>query len=242
MENNKINLPNYSVVMLGTTGAVGGHVLQELKKHSKIIRMTLLGRKVIQNVKESYIQQEVINIFDSSSYKAFLPWHNTAICTLGVGQPSKISKKDFIRIDKEAVIEFAKECKNAGIRHFELLGAVSSNSNSTSFYFRTKGELVKELIALDFERLSIFQPSLIQTPTNRYGFAQAVALSVFPILNPILMGGLRKYRGIPVEQLGKAIAVNIFNNNEGFETLHWDEFNNLTKSVTDKNSFNEKSI
>ncbi|MCK5372223.1 MAG: hypothetical protein KAQ62_26865, partial [Cyclobacteriaceae bacterium] len=121
MENNKINLPNYSVVMLGTTGAVGGHVLQELKKHSKIIRMTLLGRKVIQNVKESYIQQEVINISDSSSYKAFLPWHNTAICTLGVGQPSKISKKDFIRIDKEAVIEFAKECKKAGIRHFELL-------------------------------------------------------------------------------------------------------------------------
>lgn len=49
------------------------------------------------------------------------------------------------------------------------------------------------------------------------------------------VGGLRKYRGIPVEQLGKAIAANIFSNNAGFEILHWDEFYKLTKSVTHKN-------
>jgi len=221
--------------MLGATGTVGGSVLQELKKHSKVNRLTLLGRNISSNTKDGNIQQEIIDIFNTGSYKAFLHSHQIAICTLGVGQPSKISKEDFLRIDKLAVIDFAKECKKAGIRHFELLGAVGSNSNSSSLYFSTKGELVNELKALNFERLSIFQPSLIQTPTNRYGFSQAIALFVFPYLKPILIGGLRKYRGIPVKQLGRAIAVNIFNNNEGFETLHWDEFNNLTKSVTNTN-------
>ena len=235
MENNKINLPNYSVVMLGATGAVGGYVIQELKKHSKVNRMTLLGRNISPNIKDGYIQQEMIDIFDTDSYKVFLHGHQIAICTLGVGEASKIRKEDFIRIDKLAVIDFAKECKKAGIRHFELLGAVGSNANSSSLYFRTKGELVSELESLKFERLSIFQPSLIQTPTNRYGFSQAVALFVFPYLKPILLGRLRKYRGVPVEQLGKAFAINIFNNNEGFEILHWDEFNNLTKSVTNNN-------
>ena len=231
MENSKFNLTNHSVVMLGATGAVGGYVLQELKTNSKVKQLTLLGRKIIPSVKDSHIQQEVISIFDSSSYKAYLPNQQIAICTLGVGQPSKISKEDFLRIDKLVVIDFAKECKKAGIRHFELLGAVGSNSNSSSLYFRTKGELVNELKDLNFERLSIFQPSLIQTPTNRYGFSQAIALFVFPYLKPILMGGLRKYRGIPVEQLGKAIAVNIFNNNEGFETLHWDEIYEIIKPL-----------
>ena len=49
-----------------------------------------------------------INIFSPSSYMKYLPGHTTAICTLGVGQPSKISKEDFIKIDKKAVIDFAK--------------------------------------------------------------------------------------------------------------------------------------
>lgn len=229
MENNKFNSPNYTIVMLGATGAVGGHVLQELKTNPQVNRLTLLGRKVIPNIKENNIHQEVINIFDSSSYQDVLSGHNTAICTMGVGQPSKMSKEDFIKIDKLAVIDFAIECKKAGIYHFELLGSVGANSNSSSLYFRTKGELVNELKALNFERLSIFQPSLIQTPTNRYGFSQAVTLYIWPYLKPILFGGLRKYRGIPVEQLGKAIAVNIFNNNEGLETLYWDEFYDLLK-------------
>ncbi|NQU88731.1 MAG: NAD(P)H-binding protein [Mariniphaga sp.] len=214
--------------MLGATGAVGESVVQELKKHSKVNRITLLGRNISPDIKEDYIQQEIIDILDTDFYKAFLQGHQIAICTLGIGEASKAKKEDFIRIDKLAVIDFAKECKKAGIRHFELLGAVGSNANSSSLYFRTKGELVNELKALKFERLSIFQPSLIQTPTNRYGFSQAVALFVFPYLKPILSGRLRKFRGIPVEQLGKAIAVNLFNNNEGFEILHWDEFNNIT--------------
>jgi len=231
MENKKINSPNYSIVILGATGAVGGCVLEELKKSSKINRLTLLGRKIIPNIKDRYIQQEEINIFDSSSYKSLLAGHQIAICTLGVGQPSKISDEDFIKIDKLAVIEFAKECKKAGIHHFELLGSVGANSTSSSLYFRTKGELVDELKALNFEHLSIFQPSLIQTSTNRYGFSQAVTLLVWPYLKPILLGGLRKYRGIPVEQLGKAMALNILSNKEGFETLHWDEFYELTKTT-----------
>ena len=194
-----------------------------------------MGRNISPNIKDGYIQQEMIDIFDTDSYKTFLLGHQIAICTLGVGEASKIKKEDFIRIDKLAVIDFAKECKKAGIRHFELLGAVGSNANSSSLYFRTKGELVSELKALNFERLSIFQPSLIQTPTNRYGFSQAVALFVFPYLKPILLGRLRKYRGVPVEQLGKAIATNIFNNYKGFEALHWDEFYKLTKSVANEN-------
>jgi len=77
---------------------------------------------------------------------------------------------------------------------------------SNSFYLRTKGELVEALKALNFDRLSIFQPSMILTPTNRYGIAQAITLKVWPFLKPLLMGSLRKYRGIPVNVLGQAMA------------------------------------
>ena len=154
-----------------------------------------------------------------------LKGNNTAICTLGVGEPSKMSKEEFVKIDKTAVLDFAIECKKAGVEHFELLASVGINPKSTSFYLRTKGELVEELKALNFKRLSIFQPSMILTPTNRYGISQWIFLRVWPLLNPVLIGGLRKYRGVRVDILGKAIAKNILKEATGYEVLQWDNFN-----------------
>lgn len=210
--------------MLGATGAVGSHAVRTLVTLPQTERLTLLGRRPLLGVTEPFVHQHSIDIFDPSSYQELLPGHRTAICTLGVGQPSKVSKDDFLRIDKLAVLDFASGCKEAGVRHFELLASVGVDAKSPSFYLRTKGELINELEALSFKRLSIFEPSMILTPTNRYGFAQGVTLRLWPLLKPVLLGSLRKYRGVSVELLGKAIAVNSLSDKTGAEALQWDDF------------------
>jgi uncharacterized protein YbjT (DUF2867 family) len=224
MNDNNTNTEPLAVVMVGATGAVGGEALNMLQNITQIERLTLLGRKSISDISDDRVYQHTIDILDPKSYHDLLSGHQVAICTLGVGQPSKMSNEEFLKIDKTAVLDFAKACKKAGTRHFELLSSVGISSSSSSFYLRTKGELVDELKTLDFERLSIFQPSMILTPTNRYGVAQAVTLFLWPLLKPILIGGLRKYRGIRVEQLGKAMAINLLNSHSGVETLFWDDF------------------
>ncbi len=213
-----------SILMLGASGTVGTATLHALLKGHNIQKLTLLGRSPIPNLEANFVQQYKINVSDPESYQHYLSDHNTAICTLGVGQPSKVSKEDFVKIDKLAVLDFAKACKMEGVKHFELLSSVGINSRSSSFYLRTKGELVDELKALDFDRLSIFKPSMILTPTNRYGLSQAVVLKVWPLFKPLLMGSLRKYRGVPIHVLGQAIAKNVFAEGESFEELQWDEF------------------
>ena len=222
------NLIYRSIVMIGATGAVGGEVVKNLKTHPQLNRLTLLGRRKIPNLPD-VIDQPIIDVTTPTSYLEFLAGHDTAICTLGVGQPSKVSKEDFLKIDKTAVLDFATACKKAGVQHFELLSSVGISADSSSFYLRSKGELVEELKALEFERLSIFQPSMILTPTNRYGFGQAVTLAVWPLLKPVLFGSLKKYRGVRVEDLGKAIALNIFEKGEGVEVLTWKNFQELSK-------------
>ena len=178
--------------MMGASGAVGGETLKELLSFSHLEKLTLLGRAPIPDIENSIVHQHKIDIFNPSSYESFVQNHEKAICTLGVGQPSKISKEQFIQIDKKAVIDFAIKCKEAGVNHFQLLASVGISAKSSSFYLRIKGELVEELKALNFERLSIFQPSMILTPTNRYGFSQAVTLAVWPIISPLFIGKTRK--------------------------------------------------
>lgn len=216
--------------MLGATGAVGSHVARTLETIQHIERLTLLGRRPLSNVSSDSIYQHNIDIFNTDTYLELLPGHQAAICTLGVGQPSKVSKEDFVKIDKLAVLDFASACKEAGVRHFELLASIGISLNSSSFYLRTKAELVHELKELGFERLSIFQPSMILTPTNRYGLSQAITLCLWPLLKPILLGKLRKYRGIRVDQLGRAIAVNILRDKSGVEMLSWDDFVELANN------------
>lgn len=210
--------------MLGATGAVGHHTATTLATHPSVARLTLLGRRPAPDISGPVVAQHTVDIFDAAAYDGVLDGHDAAICTLGVGQPSQMSKDEFIRIDRDAVITFATACKHAGVRHFSLLSSVGVDANSKSFYLRTKGELEQALIELQFERLSLFHPSMILTPINRYGFSQALVLTFFPLLTPILAGPLRKYRGIKVDTLGKSIAVNVLNDLHGVETLHWDEF------------------
>ena len=210
--------------MIGATGAVGSIVVEELLKNNKVSKLTLLGRRPMELADNSIVDQHNIDIFKPESYKDLLSNHDIAICTLGVGEPSKVSKEDFLKIDKEAVYNFAKRCKNAGIEQFELLASVGINAKSRSFYLRSKGELVEDIIALDFERFSVFEPSMILTPTNRYGFSQGLMLKTWPLLKPLLFGNLRKYRGSKIDILGKSIAQNINNEKVGVEHLTSDDF------------------
>ena len=50
---------------------------------------------------------------------------------------------------------------------------------------------------------------------------------VWPKLKPLLAGGARKYRGVQVETLGRAMANNIFLPGAGEEVLEWDDYRRL---------------
>lgn len=219
-----------AIVILGATGAVGSEVLKELLVIPNIGTITLLGRRIIPSVDRSNVVQRTIDIHDPTTYVEYVKGHDVAICTLGVGEPSRISKEEFVRIDKTAVIQFAQACKLNGVRHFELLASVGISAASSSFYLRTKGELVEELKALNFERLSIFQPSMILTPSNRYGIMQGITLFVWPLISTLFFGPLRKFKGVKIESLGRAMARNVLSGKKGLEYLTWGEFEELTKT------------
>lgn len=219
-----------SVVMIGATGAVGGHALEALIASNAIKQITILGRRPVEGITSPKVIQYTVDMEDASTYASRLPDHQAAICTLGVGEPSKISKADFVRIDKEMVLRFARACRKAEIVHFELLASVGASSSSPSFYLRTKGELEDELVALGFERLSLFHPSMILTPENRYGISQALTLAFWPKLHWLMQGKTKRYRGVEVDVLGKSMAHNLLHpSNVPTETLHWADFYELAR-------------
>ena len=95
-------------------------------------------------------------MLNPESYRHLLAGNQAAICTFGVGQPSKVSQAEFLKFDKDAVLTFATACKQAWVKHFELLGVLGADSKSRIFYLRTKGELRDALLHWsDFTRTAV---------------------------------------------------------------------------------------
>lgn len=210
-----------SVVMIGASGAVGGHALNRLLDMPEISKVTILVRRKVE-VESRKLFQHVVDLESPSSYSALIAGHQIAICTLGVGQPSKVTREEFQKIDHDVPLAFATACRKARVGRFVLLASVGADAKSRSYYLRGKGALEDGLRALNFHGLSLIHPSMILTPENRYGWSQGLMLAVWPKLNPLLSGRLRKFRGVTVEVLGRAVAQSTTVASEGEEMLEWD--------------------
>jgi len=220
-----------SVVILGATGAVGTEVMRQLADMDEITKVTALTRRPFTSVTSDKFTQHLVDPLNPESYRPFLSGHDIAICTLGVGAISSVSKEEFLRVDRDAVIAFGKAVRDTGCGHFQLLCSVGANPKSRVFYLRSKGQLEEALRQMNFDRLSLFRPSNILTPKSRYGLGQAIVLKVWPHLDPILSGPLRRYRGIRVEHLGQAIAQNCLIQEPQNEVLEWDDFQALVAQI-----------
>ena len=161
------------VVMLGASGAVGREVMDSLCNKFELATLTLLNRRPLPHASGAAMEQHIVDVLNPQTYKHLLGAHQAAVCALGVGQPSAVSDAEFVRVDKDAVIGFARACKEAGVAHFELLSSVGADARSRSLYLRTKGELCDAVVALGFQRLSpvsaVDDPDADETLRSRAG-------------------------------------------------------------------------
>lgn len=218
-----------NAVVLGATGAVGTEVVRALLQSRRFHRVTTLGRRPfeIPGAPPDRLVSQVVDVFDPSTYESYLDGQSAAFCTLGLGQPSKVTREELHRVDVAAAADFASACRRRGVSHFSLLTAVGANPRSLSYYLRCKGEIEDKVRAEGFPRASFFRPSMIMTPVNRYGLSQAITLAAYPCLDPFLLGPLRPFRSIAVEDLGKAMAVNAEHAGSGSEILDWSGFRSV---------------
>lgn len=220
------------IVLLGATGAVGRNVLAEALRSPAFSTVTTLGRRKADvaegEAPPGKLTEHVVDLERPASYRALVEEQTAAICTLGVGQPTKSTREEVWKVEIDYVMGFAAVCKDAGVRHFSLMTSVGSDARSRSYYLRLKGTQEDRVKALGFERTSLFRPSLLITPQNRYGASQAMFLAIWPKLHWMLAGPLRRYRGIRVEDLGRAIAIDAaVDAPDGIAIYEWDGFQRM---------------
>ena len=203
-----------TAIVAGGTGLVGGHLVDLMISSKDYSDITLLVRKDSSYKKEgiSTIEVDYDNLMDyEKSLKA-----DVIFCCLGTTIKKAGSKEKFRLVDFSYPLELAKIALKNESKQFNIVTASGANSSSMFFYNRVKGEVEKALTELEFKNLNIFRPSLLLGKRKEQRFGEEVGAVISKVVNPLLVGPLRKYRAIQAEVVAKAmLQVSIKNASDG---------------------------
>jgi uncharacterized protein YbjT (DUF2867 family) len=185
---------NKAAVVTGASGLVGSELLNQLLDDADYESVIAVVRTPLE-IKHNKLTQKVIEFEDlASSMNDVKADH--AFCCLGTTIRKAGSKERQYRIDHDYVVDFAKAVKAAGVSRFSVVSSSGANYKTGNFYLRTKGEMEEDLKKIPFEGLYILRPSLLLGKRDEFRFGEIIAKGMMKVINPLMAGRLRRYRGI----------------------------------------------
>jgi uncharacterized protein YbjT (DUF2867 family) len=188
-------------VVIGGTGLTGSCLLNKLSQNKDFEEITVIVRRPVSHPDHKIVPL----IADFESIKNISLSADTAFSCLGTTIKTAGSGENFRRVDFGYNLAFAEACKNSGVSTFILMSALGADPTSGVFYNRVKGEIENAIKNLEFKKLVILRPSLLEGPRREQRTGELIARRVMSLVNPLLKGKLRRYRSVHIESVAEAM-------------------------------------
>ena len=189
----------YQVILVGASGLIGSHLLSALIESSEISGILLVLRKPL-NTSDPKVQELIVNFDELERFASDIKGDIIYSC-LGTTKAASPDSHIYRKIDLEYPLKLAAISAKNTVSQFHLVSSMGANKKSTSSYLKLKGELEEKLKGLSIPSLHIYQPSLLTGKRMEYRFGENIATFVFKLMDPILIGPLKKYRSVKQKQL-----------------------------------------
>ena len=209
-----------TALLFGSSGLVGGHLLNQLIKNINYSKIKLFVRSVpeISNPKLVIIKTD---FNDLENYKEDIRGDDCFFC-IGTTKKNSPNKDEYRKVELDIPEEIAKIAKSNLVNSFIFVSALYANPKSSGDYVRFKGLVEEELKRLNFPKLGIMRPSFLMGNRKEKRVGEKLGIFVFKLLSPFLFGRLKKMRPIHSETVAKAMIIvanenlekNIFESNE----------------------------
>jgi len=190
-----------SVLLVGATGLVGGHVLDRLLADTRVARVVAPVRRPLAS-RDARLHVPVVD-FDALPDDAALWSVDAVICTLGTTMRVAGSRDAFRRVDHDYPLATAALARRHGARAFALTSAMGADAQSRFFYNRVKGELEVALQAQGWPSLTLVRPGLIGGDRTGPRPAERAAVVVLGALGPVLP---KRWRISPAVRIADALV------------------------------------
>ncbi len=187
-------LMKYTAVVIGASGLTGSFLFEQLLENSSYDKVISLSRKRIIH-KHPKHQNHLVELFNPETYREYLKGDHLFICT-GTTQAKTPDPKDYYRIEHDLPVGIAKEAKANGFSKVIVISALGASPSSKFMYNRGKGEMERDIEALGFKENYFVQPALIGGNRSEKRPFESFWKKVQKIIDPLLIGPLKKYRTI----------------------------------------------
>ena len=213
-------------ILFGASGFIGSFLLPDLLDNPGYKQVTIEVRKTtgINHPK----LKELIGDYHSLHLLKEQIDADEIFITLGTTRAKTPDRDQYYQVDHDYPIAAAKIALEAGAKSVLVVTAVGANAKSGIFYTRTKGEIERDIIALNFGRTGIFRPSMIMGERKESRRFEKVLIKVWTFINPLLIGhSLKKYRGITGGDIATAMMNAGKTQKEKTKIYHWQEMTDL---------------
>ena len=207
------------VAVLGSTGLVGRVLVDQLADCEGVCHVTAITRRAT-SWSSPKVQVKVID-FDEMAENADVFDVDAVFLCLGttLSQAGSIAAQR--RVDVDYQYEAAQLAHERGVPHVLLVSSSGANARSLSPYLAMKGELEERLEALNFQHLTILQPSLLLGERDRPRFAEGIGAAVLPWVCRLPV--LTRFRPIEGEVVARRLLQEALAPRSGVTRLRLDE-------------------
>lgn len=187
-------------LIIGASGATGKDLLNKLTEDSHFTEIHIFGRREL-DIKNDKIFTHIVDFDQPEGWKNLVRG-DVAFSCLGTTLKDAGSKEAQRKVDFEYQLNFAKAARENNVEDFVLVSAYGANPNSKIFYSKMKGELEEAIKNLHFNKLTIFNPGMLdRKDTDRTG--EVLGARIIKFVNKL--GCLENQKPLPTDVLAQAM-------------------------------------
>lgn len=192
-------------VVLGATGMIGSILTNLLLKDPAFSKVRVLVRRPLHLI-HPRLEVQVTDLHDTNDIQSKLGTGDCIFSCLGTTRQAVQGDESlYWKIDHDIPVNTATLGKAAGFHTFLLVSVVGAKARTTNFYLQLKGMTEQDLAAQNYRNFYIFRPSLLLGHRTEKRLGESIAQKVMPLLSPLMMGPLEKYK--PIEAIAVAKAM-----------------------------------
>lgn len=195
---------NQTAVVFGATGMVGKELVYELLEGSEFLKVVAVVRNTLPIANGKLEQLKNDDYSQLSNYKEKLN-ADVYFCCIGTTIKKAGSQDAFRKVDYDIPVQVARLAQEFSISSLVIISSIGASATTSNFYLRTKGEMEQAVQEIFKGNLKIVQPSLLMGHRSEFRFGEKAATIVMKALGILMIGPLKKYRGIYAWDVARAM-------------------------------------
>jgi len=209
-----------TALVFGSSGLIGGHLLNELIQNDNYSKIKLFVRSDhgSNDSKTEIIKTDFNNL---ENHKEDIKGDDCFFC-IGTTKQNSPDKNEYKRVELDVPKKIAQIAKSNLVNSFVFVSSGYADPKSSGDYLKFKGLVEEELKRLSFSKLGIMRPSFLMGDRKEKRVGEKVGIFIFKLLSPLFLGPLEKMKPIHSKKVAKAMVKiingdfkqNVFESNE----------------------------